>query len=393
MDAATRRRIDLLVGRVLEAAESAENRRRRAARPSITFAFEEPVAGTIIHDLDVERFYAEGPYFVEQVLSQKLWRWDTFPDDGTPIEPSVPASLGFYPDYTYAGMGLRWDARGVPQIQEDHPLRRNPDLHLLDGVDVERGGWMPRALGWHEEIRTIVGGRLETPFAAIWGRGCLDLAVQLRGYETFLADTAERPAFAHGLLDRLAELRCRWWEAHARHTATAIEPASLADDWINVPFISPGIFRDFVLPPYLAIERFHGGIASIHSCGNQAPVQRYLLEIRSLPQLEVSAWTPLEETLANVPADKKLVVSLHPNDVLCATPGEMEAKLRGITGKCRGRDIAIGTSGLTPLSSDIRAFEDRVRTWTRIARRVQEEEAALPPFADPRRLTGSSRSL
>lgn len=77
-----------------------------------------------------------------------------------------------------------------------------------------------------------------------------------------------------------------------------------------------------MLPPYLAIERFHDGIASSHSCSNQAPVQRYLLEIRSLPQLEVSAGTPLVETLANVPADKKLVVSLHPNDVLCAIPGK-----------------------------------------------------------------------
>ncbi len=102
----------------------------------------------------------------------------------------------------------------------------------------------------------------------------------------------------------------------------------MADDWINVPFISPELFRDFVLPPYLAIERFHGGIGSVHSCGNQAPVQRYLLEIRSLPQLEVSAWTSLDETLVNVPASKTLWISLHPNDVLCASPTEMEAKLR-----------------------------------------------------------------
>jgi hypothetical protein len=372
-------RIGPLVDRVLEAAASAENRRRREARPSVSFAFEEPIAWTIISGLDPERYYSDAPYFVEQSLTQKLWRWDTFPDDGTPIDPSLPASLGFYPEYTYAGMGLRWDARGVPIIQEDHPLRRNPDLRLLDGVDVEHGGWMPRALKWHEQIQAIIGGRLETPFGAGWWRGCLDLAIQLRGYEAFLADTAERPDFAHGLLNRLADLRCRWWEAHARRTGTAVGPTAAADDWINVPFISPDLFRDFVLPPYLAIERFHGGITGIHSCGNQAPVQRYLLAIRSLPQLEVSAWTPLDATLSNVPTDKKLWISLHPNDVLCASPTEMETKLRGIIEKCRGRDIAIGTSGLTPLSSDIGAFAERVRTWTRIARRVQEDAAVTSP--------------
>jgi hypothetical protein len=146
----------------------------------------------------------------------------------------------------------------------------------------------------------------------------------------------------------------------------------VADDWINVPFITPDMFRDFVLPPYLAIERFHGGIGSVHSCGNQAPVQRYLLQIRSLPQLEVSAWTSLDETLANVPASKTLWISLHPNDVLCASAGQMEAKLRSIVAKCRGREFGIGTSGLTPLTPDVGAFVETVRTWTRIARRVAE---------------------
>ncbi len=372
VDSAARSRIDRLVDRVLEAAAGPENRRRREGR-YFSFALEEPIAWTIIEGLDPERYYADAAYFVEQSLAQKLWRWDTFPDDGAPIEPALPASLGFYPDYTYAGISLHWDARGVPILQEDHPLRCDPDLRLLDGIDVERGGWMPRALAWQESVREIVGGRLAVPFAATWSRGCLDLAIQLRGYEAFLGDTAERPEFAHGLLERLADLRCRWWAAHARRTGEAIGPTSVADDWINVPFITPDMFRDFVLPPYLAIERFHGGIAGIHSCGNQAPVQQYLLQIRSLPALEVSAWTSLDETLANVPADKRLWISLHPNDVLCASPAQMEAKLRSIVAKCRGREFGIGTSGLTPLSRDVGAFVETVRTWTRIARRVREE--------------------
>jgi hypothetical protein len=374
VDPAARSRIDRLVDRVLEAAAGPENRRRREAR-QFSFALEEPIAWTIIEGLDPERYYADAVYFVERSLAQKLWRWETFPDDGAPIDPTLPASLGFYPDYTYAGMNLHWDARGVPILQEDHPLRRDADLALLDGIDVERGGWMPRALAWHDDVQEIVGDRLAVPFAATWSRGCLDLAIQLRGYETFVADTVERPAFAHGLLDRLADLRCRWWAAYARRTGEPVGPTGVADDWINVPFITPDLFRDFVLPPYLAIERFHGGIVSVHSCGNQAPVQRHLLAIRSLPQLEVSAWTSLDETLVNVPASKKLWISLHPNDVLCASPAEMERKLRTIVAKCRGREFGIGTSGLTPLSSDVGRFVETVRGWTQIARRVREDAA------------------
>jgi hypothetical protein len=124
---------------------------------------------------------------------------------------------------------------------------------------------MPRALRWHADLIEISAARLEVPFAATWWRGCLDLAIQLRGYEAFLADTMERPAFVHELLD----------------------------------------------------------------------------------------W---------------LVISLHPNDVLCASGSEMRARLSSIVDACRGRSITIGTSGLTPLSADIGEFVRRLRSWSRIAR-------------------------
>ena len=75
VDPATRSRIDRLVDRVLEAATSPENRRRREAR-SFSFALEEPIAWTIIEGLDPQRYYADAVYFVERSLAQKLWRWE-----------------------------------------------------------------------------------------------------------------------------------------------------------------------------------------------------------------------------------------------------------------------------------------------------------------------------
>jgi len=156
-------------------------------------------------------------------------------------------------------------------------------------------------------------------------------------------------------------------DGHYRHFALKPGPTDVADDWINVPFISPWMFEDFVLPRYLEIEAFHGGINSIHSCGDQTPVQKYLLQIKSLPVLEVSPWTSLEQTLINVPSNKRLVIGLHPNDVLVASPVEMEQKLHYIVSLCQDRDYQIGTSGLTPISSDLSEFVERIRTWTHLA--------------------------
>jgi hypothetical protein len=364
--------LEALVDRVQEAAASPENGRRAGRYPRICFQLEEPIASTLIDGLSMDRFYSEPEYYARRVLQRRLWRWELFPDDDQPMETALPASLGFYPEYTYAGMTVAYTARGVPEIQTDHPLRSDPDLRHLVPFRFASTGWMPRALRWHEDLLALAAGRFDVPFAATWWRGCLDLAIQLRGYEEFVSDTAERPDFAQALLAFLTAERCRWWQEYGEHFGKDRGPTFVGDDWINVPFISPALFRDFVLPCYLEMERFHGGIAGVHSCGNQAPVQKYLLQLRSLAAFEVSAWTNLAQSLANVPVDKELVISLHPNDVLCASEHEMERRLAGILDACRGRRCSISTSGLTPLTTDIGDFVRRVRTWTQIARKVRD---------------------
>ncbi len=82
------------------------------------------------------------------------------------METSLPASLGFYPEYTYVGMSVRYTPRGVPEIQTDHPLSFDPDLRHLEPVRFESSGWMPRALAWLDALRRIAAGRFDVPFAA-----------------------------------------------------------------------------------------------------------------------------------------------------------------------------------------------------------------------------------
>jgi hypothetical protein len=275
-----------------------------------------------------------------------------------------------YPEYTLLGMELYFSPEGIPTIQTDHPMTRNPDLGLLQSVDFYTSGWMPRVLRWWDDVNAIVAGRLKVTYAMTWWRGCLDLAVQLRGYDQLMLDTVERPEFVHDLLKFLTEQRCRWWEAHSQHFGLPLKPTDIGEDWLNVPFISPGFFRDFVLPRYLELEAFHGGVNSLHSCGNQAPLQRYFLQLKTLRNYEVSPWTSLEQTLANLPADKHLGIGLHPNDVLFASPQEMEDRLRQIRLTCAGRSYSIGTSGLTPILESPEAFIQQVNRWLSVTHHV-----------------------
>ncbi|NLG26644.1 MAG: hypothetical protein GX557_01955 [Chloroflexi bacterium] len=320
-------RIAALIDRLRAAVESHENQRRLKLQPTAVFGMEEPIASQRIYGYDVNHFFADPLFYVEQFLRQRLWRWEHFPREDGPLPDDVWVWLGHYPEYTFLGMSVPYNERGVPCIQTDHPMTRAPDLRLLQPVDFKTSGMMPHILRFYDAVDSIVAGRLRLTYGMTWGRGCLDLAVQLRGYENWVADTAERPEFVHALMQFLVEQRCRWWEGYEQHFGQPRGPVPIADDWINIPFISPAMFRDFVLPYYKQIERFHGGIASIHSCGDQTPVQKYMLELETLPQFEISPWTKLDQTLSNVPASKRLAPFLHPNDVLMASPSEMEARL------------------------------------------------------------------
>jgi len=371
MQDAARDEIRRLTDEVREAAESAENRRRGLRPPAVTVAMEEPICWCVLYGFDGARYFSDPVLYLLQNLRQKLWRFRHI-DDDTPITLDVPAWLGHYPEYTFLGMRQEFSERGIPRLQKDHPISRTPDVSLVPRVDFATSGWMPRALRWHQDLVELSEGALSIGFIG-WNRGCLDLAVQLRGYENLLMDSVDRPRFVHDLLGRLVEERCRWYDACAAHLGTEVSKTWIADDWIGAPFISPAWFEEFLLPRYLDIERHHGAVGGIHSCGDQTQFQALMLKVESLESFEVSAWTDLRQSVANVPESKHLQISLHPNDVLVDSPAAMEAKLEGIADACRGRRYGVGTSGLTPIRGE-EDFVRRIRTWTRLARRILQGE-------------------
>ena len=134
--------------------------------------------------------------------------------------------------------------------------------------------------------------------------------------EGLVADAVERPEFVTELLGFITKQRNRWHQERWTYFGREREPAEIGDDWVNIPLISPEIFAGFVLPYYLEIERWHGGMRYVHSCGNQTGLQKHLLKIESLEFLEVSSWSELDQSLPNIPEEKRLLIQLHPNDVL-----------------------------------------------------------------------------
>ena len=363
--------IELLMDQVEAASQTPEAKRRKnLLSPTARFNIETPLAEVKMFGWNVTRLFADPVYYIESFLRRKLWRWENFGDDDESISMDLDAWLSHYPEYSFLGMDVTFDNLGIPIIASATPIKTDPDVRHLKPIDFHTTGWMPRILRWYDDLLAITHGRMHINWTMNWWRGCLDLAIELRGFDQFIADTSERPEFVDDLLRFLVEQRCRWWEGYYHSFGLAKKPTDIGDDWINVPFISPRIFERYVLPRYLEIEAFHGGINSIHSCGNQTPVQRYLLELKSLNNFEVSPWTSLEGTIANLPTTKHLMVSLHPNDVLTTNPQEMRDKLEKIATSLKDWNYDVGTSGLTPITPNLEDMVCQIKNWTAIAREI-----------------------
>jgi len=363
--------LDRLIDEVKTAAAEARLPYPAEGRPYIGVGLHDSTVHAYLFGSDYDRYVRDIDYFAEQTLRIKLWRHAHISDDNL-TAAELTSSLGYYPEYTFLGMWVTVDAQGVGQLQTDHPLTREPDLRLLAPVDFDNSGWMPRILRWHDALVALVDNRISANFGMTWWRGPLDLAIQLRGYEALMEDISERPTFIHDLLRFITEQRCRWYEGYYRHFGLEPSPGPIGDDWLNVPFISPDFFAEFVLPCYQEIERFHGGIAWVHSCGNQGPLQPHLLKLGSLQSFEISPWTDIHETLRNVPPDKRLGFDLHPTKVLLDPPEVARDKLQAIKQACAGRQYSVQGGGA--LISTPKDYLARLLRWLDVAYEVFARE-------------------
>lgn len=355
--------IDELLARIEEPQHQA---RKEAPYPRFT-CYVENMGWAQLFGYDVTRYRQDACFSCAQQVREKLYHLDHFADD-TAIGPDVSVPQSWF-EYTLVGLDVHHQADGVPLIQESGPLTRAPDIRLLKPHNFYRTGTMPQILRLYDELSALVKERLHVTFPT-WSRGPLDMAIQLRGYGQFVLDTIDRPAFVHDLIKYLVEERIRWWDAYCAYLGMSDRSAWIMDDWINAPFISPSVFRDFVLPYYLELEQYHGTIRHVHACGNQGPMQRYLLQLKSLPELEGNHWTDLAATVRTVPRGKRLIISLLSTEVLLADESEMEGRLRQIADLCYDREYKVEATGITMIHSDFAQDIAQVQRWLEVARKV-----------------------
>ncbi len=323
-------------------ANAARDARRGPDRVPVT-SYMENIGWTDLLGHPMSRVHDDPEFAAEQRLRELVFWADNVDDDTVP-SATISADTGMYWDMTLFGMEIRHSRLGVPEFGP-HPLRGRLDLSFLPPFDFAATGDMPRILARHARLSQIsadtYGGKLEVIFPH-FHRGPLDIFVQLRGYEGFVEDAGERPDALAAALDHLVDERLRYARERQRHLGEASLPPTtyVADDWVNVPFISPAMFREFVAPRYRRIRAGEGPSTGFHTCGNFEPVARDIVDIfPEIEMLEVSPWNSVTALDAILPSRVGFVCSLLNTVTLGGSEREQREKLLPVRDAARHRKV------------------------------------------------------
>ncbi len=190
------------------------------------------------------------------------WDDDDLPENATLNEMGVArVPSGFYHFWGY-----------VSPLRNAAELREIEEYPIDDCADWDTGHLADEVAAAHADGRIAVG----------WIGHMHEDAWQIRGYEQFLMDMIERPAWAHTLLERIAERNMHRAEAAAR---AGVDYLRCGDDVANqkAMMFSVPMWRDFMLARWSKVwarvaELSPETAVWYHSDGNIEPIVAELLD-------------------------------------------------------------------------------------------------------------------
>ncbi|MCL1792443.1 MAG: uroporphyrinogen decarboxylase family protein [Oscillospiraceae bacterium] len=324
-----------------------------ANRPKIG-SYLENIALPGLFGFDMNDYLCDPELSIEIDLRHKLYWIDNAHDDH--LADLNLNSGTMYFDMTLFGLKIKYTYDGVPYF-EPHLLERKPDISLLSPFDFEKTGEMPLVHNRFQKMKEIskesYGGEIGVHLPASY-RGPLDVAVQLRGYENFIADCAETPDFVHELFSRIIAWRLRYNQERAAFLGADMpKQTMIADDWVNIPFITPSMFDEFMVPAYKKIQDNEGPAANWHTCGIFLPILESLMNaLPEMKNLDLGGYNMPDclEIHKLAPADMHFSLSFVNAFTVLGTPEE-HRKVFGKFGKMMadGRRFSLTTSAIEPI--------------------------------------------
>ena len=343
-----------------------------AARIPLT-GYMENIGWPELFGFRMAQYFDDPAFTIEQFLRQQIW-WADNVNDETQPSLTVPADVGMYWDMTLFGQTVTHTDVGVPGFPA-HPFRETPDLELLGQFDFATTGEMPRLLAKYEQMLTInardYDGGLQITFPS-FHRGPLDIYVQMRGYEGFINDLVERPEFVQAALLHLVDERWRFAQARAAYLGKPLPDTTfVADDWVNLPFITPTFFREMVVPVYAHLRAREGPVTGFHTCGRLEAVTPDLLAVfPEMDWIDVSGWNDLCLLDAAVDPRIRFHVSIINTVSLSDAVEEQRGLLRQIAAVGQRRSVSVCAQAIVKLCPTYDETLARLNRFLALARKA-----------------------
>ena len=286
--------------------------------------------------ISVAEMYLEPETYLRVWLSREIGRFTQIQDD-RPLDKRIILVMGAGFESSLFGAQQVYSDVDDPWIDRTSVLQIPEDLDFLELPDFYDTGMMPLAHRFYNELSEVVREHgLQIVFRD-WGRSAFAVATALRGMQQMLMDMVERPDFVMRLLDFLTQSAIHYRNERAKFLGIPAGKPELGNDEVNVPSMSPGMYRNLVLPTEKEYAAAFGGFVYWHSCGNVTPMLEIIREIPDTTIFHVGPWTDIGRA-AEVFGDVTLDICLHSMDVYAADEEEMRAKVTSIVQTCWQRD-------------------------------------------------------
>ena len=298
-----------------------------------------------LFDFDMNMFFRDPELAMEIALRSKIFWLDNSHDDQN-ADLTMAATAGMYFDMTLFGLGVTHTTQGVPEFMP-HPIANKADISLIGTFDFHTTGEMPNLLRQYDSLREISSKRYDNKIKVMFPsfhRGPLDIYIQMRGYYSFIEDILENPQFTRDFLSHIVNERIRWNIERALFLGEELPARNtfIADDWVNMPFITPCMFDDFIIPAYKKIQDAEGKVNGFHTCGVMGLLAGRLLQVfPDIGTLDVSGWNDFSALDAMIDPSVSFGLNFINTFVLVSLVEEHRKMLENIYRIARHRKISL----------------------------------------------------
>jgi hypothetical protein len=328
----------------------------------------------------LERFYKDPEEYLKEYLRIKIEKFK-IPDD-TPIDNRIRIWFGAVLGASLFEVPIKYYEHADPILMlANNTLIEEPgQLNNLKRPNFYQSGLMPKAIEFYEKISEMVGKDFKVLFPLFF-RSPFGIAIYLRGFENLLIDFKLNPDFVKDLLDFIADVRIDWYKELEKYLGFPILKGDLFNDEIQCDMINPEDYKRLILFSEEKLDRFNGGIAYWHSCGQIHPIIKDILNNLHVDLMDIGPANDKKHALESVrdiqpqPGLEIRFDQLKYIQTKNANIDDMKKRIRYVYNLCKANNLKafqFKAGGLQVLTS-IEDLWRQVFLWIKAVRDINSE--------------------